>query len=162
MKQIFVLVFMLNAYSSLAQFKWANPNEVPKQWILLNRDSLGYLIYDPCDGSTPYINIDSGFVSIYSQLEGPDKFAINQFTIGSDKKSFYVHATNEGSTLDLNAKVVDSKRKLVLWSFNCDKKGNHCERWVTTASEFLREFRIVRNPCDSEKIAEKVFLPVEF
>lgn len=164
MKNFLTVILLITSLSSYGQMKWKSVDDVPKQWITLERDSVGYLIYKPCDGSTARMTIDSTYITVYWQLDAPDKLLIDKFTTGADNKSFYIHATYDNCKIDFNVKIVDIKRKLVLWKFkfNCNNEGGFEEKWLMTSTEFTDKFRLIDNPCGSIKIAEKYFLPIEF
>lgn len=134
---------------------WKSIGDIQKKWIMLERDSLGYVVYNPCDGGTPRIYIDSGYVTIYWQLDGPSKLSIDKFTRLRGNQAFYMNATNESGTIDFTVEIKDAKRKLVLWTFGGMK-------WVMTPVEQAKYFRQVNNPCRDEKKPEKQFLGVEF
>lgn len=122
---------------------------------MVERDSLGYLVYDPCDGGTPMITIDSGYITIYWQLDAPTKFVINKFTRLTGNRSFYINAAAEDGNMEFTVEIKNGKQKLVLWTFGDFK-------WVMTPLRFKNLFRQVNNPCPTEKKPEKQFLTVEF
>ncbi len=144
--------------------KWNNLSEVSKDWIQLERDTDGYLIYDPCDGDTPRLKIDSGRIDLYFRLDDPYKFGIDKYTRTLNSKGLMVFGIGKFGTVTANAKIVDPKNKLVLWTFEINDKqlGNSEFKWVMTPKSYEKEFRHVDNPCPTEKISEKVFLPIEF
>src|SRR5512133_1579275 len=103
------------------QTTWSSLSDIPKKWIKLERDSIGYLLYKPCNGGTPVILIDSGYVTIFWQLEAPEKLSIEKFTRLKGNKAFYINAQNQNYRLDLTAEIKDSKQKLILWTFGDNK-----------------------------------------
>ncbi|MCF8298427.1 MAG: hypothetical protein K9J13_12845 [Saprospiraceae bacterium] len=134
---------------------WTSLDAIQHKWIMLERDEKGYLVYVPCNGETPRIYIESGYVTVFWQLEAPSKFSIDKFTRLKGNKSFYVYATEKDWNMEFTAEIKDVKRKLVLWTFGDFK-------WVMTPIEFMNDFRQVKNPCPNEMKAEKQFLPVEY
>ena len=134
---------------------WTSLAAIPHHWIKLERDSLGYLIYSPCDGGTPRIYIDSGYVKIYWQIGGPDRYSIDKFTRLKGNRSFYIGTLMDTQFVEFTAEIKDPKRKLVLWTF-------YDMKWVMTPVEDTTDFRLVDNPCPHQMLPEKKFLPVEF
>lgn len=146
--------------------KWTNISDVNDSWISLERDDKGYLIYKPCNGSTPRIVIDSGVIAIHWQLDAPDKFRIEKFTAVKDPQGILFSGYNHEIQAQFMAEVVNPQSKLVLWTWTTywDKapgeKGEY--KWLTTPAKFEKEFRVVDNPCPTEMKVEKQFLPIEF
>ncbi|HNP48831.1 MAG TPA: hypothetical protein PKK99_02800 [Bacteroidia bacterium] len=155
MKSFLTTILVSASLFTFGQTTWKSIDDIPKKWILVERDSLGYLIYDPCNGGTPIITIDNGYVTIYWQLDGPSKLVINKFTRLTGNKSFYINASDEGGNMEFSAVLKNDKEKLALWTFGDFK-------WVMTPYENKVEFRQVNNPCPTEMKPEKQFLPVEF
>ena len=122
---------------------------------MLQRDSTGYLVYKPCNGMTPMVTIDSGYITVYWQLDGPSKFRINKFVRTNNNKTFSINCKDEGGSMVFNIDIKDENKKLVLWTFAGDK-------WVMTPLKFKNKFRQADNPCPTEMKPEKPFLPVEF
>jgi hypothetical protein len=137
------------------QTTWTSLNDIPKKWTKLERDSIGYLLYKPCDGGTPVISIDSGYVTIYWQLDAPDKLPIEKFTRLKGNKAFYINAGNQNTRIDFTAEIKDSKQKLILWTFGDNK-------WIMTPFDNRNNFRFIDNPCPTEMKPEKQFLPIEY
>lgn len=155
MKRFLTTILISASLVSFGQTNWKSLDDIPKKWIMVERDSLGYLVYEPCNGETPIITIDSGYVTIYWQLDGSSKLVINKFTRLTGNRSFYINAADEGENMEFTAMLKNDKQKLVLWTF-----GDY--KWVMTPYENKEEFRQVDNPCPTEMKPEKQFLPVEF
>jgi hypothetical protein len=149
------LLLTLLSLTLQAQSSWKIVDDIPKRWGMLERDSSGYIIYNPCDGGTPRIRLDSGFVTVYWQLDAPSKLHINKFTLLDGNRSFNIIASNEEEKMEFNATIKKETPLLVLWQF-----GDY--KWVMTDDEHKANFRIVDNPCPTEMKREKQFLPVEF
>lgn len=154
---LFTITVSTFGQSAKKQFPstWKSLSAIQAHWISLQRDSSGYLIYKPCNGSIPQIYIDSGFVTVYWQLDAPTKYSINKFTRLSGNKSFYINASDGQENREFTVEIKDAKRKLVLWTFGEFK-------WVMTPLEFKKNFRQIGNPCLTEMKPEKQFLPIEF
>jgi len=155
MKKLLTILIITISLTSICQTTWESLDEIPAKWIMVERDSLGYLVYEPCNGGTPMITIDSGYVTVYWQLEAPSKFAINKFTRLKGNKSFYISAGGEDGNLEFTAFMKDDNQNLVLWTFGDFK-------WVMTPYENKKMFRQIDNPCPTEMKPEKQFLPVEY
>lgn len=155
MRNLLTLLLLFTSLTSFGQMSWKSRNDIADKWIMVERDSAGYLVYDPCNGSTPMITIENGYINIYWQLDAPSKLVINKFTRLKGNKSFYVNASDEGVNLEFNVEIKDAKQKLALWTFGEFK-------WVMTPFEYKSKFRQVDNPCRTVMKPEKQFLPVEY
>lgn len=145
--------------------KWNSLSEVNKEWIRVERDDQGYLLYNPCDGSTPEVVIENGKISVHWQLE-TITLNIDKFTRSRNNTGLYIGGNNEWLIGEFDVKIVDPDKKLALWKFYIDDKQRHSSdydiKWVMTPKEYIQEFRQEDNPCPTEKIPEKQFLPIEF
>jgi len=117
MKRFLTTILISASLVSFGQTNWKSLDDIPKKWIMVERDSLGYLVYAPCNGETPIITIDSGYVTIYWQLDGPSKLVINTFTRLTGNRSFYINAADEGGNMEFTARLNSGKRKLVICNF---------------------------------------------
>ena len=133
---------------------WKSLSAIQKEWIKVEKDKNGYLIYDPCDGSNPTIKFDKGYLVINSTLES-DKFSFEKFTRITGNKSFRLDAYNkENKTwFEIKAKIIDNKNGIVLWELSNVK-------WLMTPIENRDKFRQIKNNCPREKKSELKFLPV--
>ena len=155
MKKLLTLLLIAISLTSLSQTTWNSLRDIPRKWIMVERDSIGYLVYDPCDGGTPMISIDSGYVAVYWVLDAPRKLVVNKFTRLTGNRSFFIDAADEYGNIVFTATLKDEKQNLVLWTFDDFK-------WVMTPFENKDSFRLVDNPCPNEMKPEKQFLPVEY
>lgn len=155
MKKLLTLLLIAISLASICQTTWNSLDDIPGKWIMVERDSIGYLVYDPCNGETPMISIDSGYVTVHWRLDAPRKLVVNKFIKLTGRQSFFIVAADEFGNLELTATMKDEKQNLVLWTFNDFK-------WVMTPFENKDSFRLVDNPCPNEMKPEKQFLPVEF
>jgi hypothetical protein len=155
MKKLLTVLLIVVSLTSLSQTTWKTVRDIPKKWIMVERDSIGYLIYDPCNGETPMISIDSGYVTVYWRLDAPRKLVINKYIKSKEQQSFFIDAADEFGNVVFTAIMKDNKQNLVLWSFDDHK-------WVMTPLENKKSFRHVDNPCPTVMKPEKKFLPVEF
>jgi hypothetical protein len=144
--------------------RWDNYKGIDNYWIKVERDSLGYLIYDPCDGSNPSISIKNGTITVYWWLEGNIKMEITKMDEKKGHQGFTIYARNDYKDGKFDVKIVDADRKLVLWDFilyKGDTKSTFFS-WIMTNEKFSERFRKVDNPCPENKIPEKKFLPNEY
>jgi hypothetical protein len=155
MNKFLTIILMTITLTSFGQTTWKSLDDIPKKWIMLERDSLGYLVYDPCNGGTPVITIDSGYVTIYWRLDAPSKLVINKFTRLTGNRSFYINAADQGGNMEFTAILKNDRQVLALWTFGDFK-------WVMTPYENKEKFRQVDNPCPTEMKPENQFLPVEY
>jgi hypothetical protein len=154
-KTMLIAILSILSLTTIAQISWSSLNDIPKKWIKLERDSAGYLVYKPCDGGTPVISMDSGYVTIHWQLDAPDKLSIDKFTRLVGNKAFFIHAASHNTRIDFTAEIKDGKLKLILWTFG----GN---KWMMTPYDNRKNFRLIENPCPHEMKPEKQFLPIEY
>lgn len=134
---------------------WKNLSAIQKEWIKVEKDKDGYLIYEPCDGNTETIKFENGTININWRIEG-EKYSYEKFTRITGNNSFRLDAygIENKKSFEINAKIVDSKNGIVLWEFDGVK-------WLMTPKENYKSFRIVKNNCETEKKPELEFLPID-
>ena len=134
---------------------WKSLSAIQQEWIKVEKDNHGYLIYEPCDGSTETIKFEKGFLMINGRIEG-DRYYYEKFTLINGNSSFRLDASNLESKegFEIKAKIVDYKNGIVLWELNEEK-------WLMTPKENFKSFRIIKNNCKTEKKPELQFLPIE-
>lgn len=145
---------------------WENITDINGTWISLERDNLGYLVYQPCNGSIAKIMVNHGKISIKWTHDSTEPFYIHNISRMNNNEISFVAFNSTGMRADFKARIVDSKRKLVLWKFKIFWEENQHEssdyKLITTRQEFKKEFRFIDNPCPKEMKEEKSFLPIEF
>jgi hypothetical protein len=144
----------------------------PKRWTMVQRDSIGYLIYIPCDGSTPEININKHLLTVQWQLESQTYEIKNIVRTSAGKYQLECYETTNGKIIegrpiiDFQIKLVDNQKNLYLWTWitniNDHQSSKDTTRWIMIPSKYANNFRKVDNPCPTKKKAEKTFLPIEF
>ena len=134
---------------------WKSLNAIQKEWIKVEKDKDGFLIYEPCDGNTETIKFENGNILINWRIEG-EKFNYEKFTRKTGNTSFRLDASGIESkqNFEINAKIVDYKNGIVLWEFDGIK-------WFMTPRENYKSFRIIKNNCETEKKNELEFKPIE-
>ncbi|HNP33592.1 MAG TPA: hypothetical protein PKN96_09890 [Flavobacterium sp.] len=134
---------------------WKKLETIQKEWIKVEQDENGYLIYDPCDGATPTIKFDNGFIVLNSGLES-EKFSYEKFTRLTGNNAFRLNAYNKESKtwFEIKARIIDNKKGIVLWEFSGVK-------WLMTPMEKKDNFRQIKNNCPKGKRKELKFLPVK-
>ncbi len=145
-----------------------------KNWTMLEKDTIGYLVYDPCDGATPTINIKGNDVLIVQWQLEIMKYKIRRLTqinandfLFSCDNTFQNDISNFGEPdITFQVRLVDKIKKIYLWTWVTEIgegiKVKDTTRWVMTPTRYSAGFRKVNNPCPTEKKKEKVFLPIEF
>ena len=173
LKSIFLLILFTSTYGQVKKEKlniivtepkstntkipqtWKTLNSIQKEWIKVEKDEKGYLIYDPCDGTTPTIKFDKEYIIINSIWES-EKFSFEKFTRITGNKSFRLDAYNKETKtwFEIKAKIIDNKKGIVLWQFGDAK-------WLMTPIENKEKFRKINNDCIHNKTKELRFLPVK-
>lgn len=134
---------------------WKSLDAIQKDWIKVEKDKDGYLIYLPCDGETETVKLD-GRLTINWRIEQPQKFELEKFTRITENKGFRADGYDIEKKIgfEIKARIVDYKNGIVLWEFNGIK-------WLMTPKENFKSFRIIKNNCEVEKRKELDFLPIE-
>jgi len=132
---------------------WRDLEAFPSDWIKVERDSLGFLIYEPCDGSTPRIVIADNRISAWCWVEECSNCEINRMVF--DGNSATIEGNNDRVNTHFYIETKDEEQGLALWTFENFK-------WLMTPLENKMNFRQVHNPCPDQKIPEKTFLPLEY
>jgi len=133
---------------------WKSLKAIQKEWIKVEKDKDGFLIYEPCDGDTETIKFEKAGISINWRLEG-ENYSFEKFTRITGNNAFRMDAGNKGKGFEIKARIVDSENGIVLWEFDGVK-------WLMTPKENYSRFRIIKNNCKTEKKPELTFLPIEF
>ncbi len=132
-------------------------------WIKLERDTNGYLVYDPCNGDNPRIRIEKGTLIMHHTLDSPDTLAIDTFMIDGQKANLCIVASSENSLYRFEVTVPDEADKLVLWRIRqIDDSGDYQYQQVMTPKEYEKGFRHIDNPCPDSMKPEIQFLPVDY
>ena len=133
---------------------WVDLNSVPREWVKIERDENGYLIYDPCDGSTPSIKVHNEYLTVSYGLK-TETFRYGKFKTIVENKSFRIEAydTRYNIWFIIKAKIIDDEKGIVLCTFDGMK-------WLIIPVENIDGFRKIKNDCLTEKKPELTFLPV--
>lgn len=148
-----------NSAEYIPQEKWNNLNDLNGEWIELERDKEGYFLYDPCDGETPEVIIDNKSILLKHQIEEPTIFEITEYNVTND--SISIKSKNENLKAEFTFKLVKQKQNLILFKWNYPKYKNQGKR-IITRLKLAKKLRLVKDPCDIEKVPKQEFLPVEF
>jgi hypothetical protein len=135
---------------------WENLSDIQEGWIKLERDSIGYLIVNPCIGNTPTIRLDSTKGMLHCNWGNGNTTNHNYQKYTRIKPNDALHIW--AGDLVCNLEIKDPKRKLVLWSIRID--GQERFEWVMTPIEYKSEFRNINESCNEEEVFN--LLPVEF
>lgn len=135
---------------------WQNLKSIQKEWIKVEKDKDGYLIYEPCDGLTERIKFEKGNLIINWRIEKKQIFEYDKFTRLIGNKAFRLDAKDVENKIgfEIKASVLDFKNGIVLWKFDNKK-------WLMTPIENIKKFRVIKNNCETGKKTEMEFLPTE-
>lgn len=139
---------------------------LPHRWVGLERTNTGYVVYKPCDGVTPSFDLDSLKLKIDGQWQdGVIEFSIKDFQKIGENEYRIISEVEGWARLELNLQRV--KPSLNLWLLNGFIKERQRDiqqllTWVVTTKMNATKFPVVKNPCPTQKIKEKEFLPIEF
>lgn len=152
---LLLIVCLITAYQPKG--KSLSPKaKLPSSWTQLNKSETGYVLYKPCDGSTPTVSIKGLSLIINWQLES-EMHKIKNIIQVSDS---VIKINCDNSNFIIIIKWLDKERTKALWKFqNID--NNDIFKWVMCPTKFKSQFPFVDNPCPTEKIKEKVFLPID-
>ena len=144
---------------SIPKEEWKNINNLLGNWTQLERDSIGYLHYKPCDGQTPRLQILKDSLILTPQLESPVIFQIDSFDLRKD--SIILNASSNTLKAEFIFRIVNSSREFILFKWNYLDYTNTGKE-IITRENLAESFRQIENPCEIEKVTEMIFLPVEF
>ena len=131
---------------------WKNLGSIQQNWIKVEKDKEGYLIYEPCDGETPTIKLDKGYLLVKPQIEPEAVFVINEFkrTKNNTGLLIYVYPGNTKEISFAYAEIIEPKNGLVLWEIGGEKL-------LMTPIENAVNFRKIKNNCPDYKRGELKF-----
>ncbi|MBT8324558.1 MAG: hypothetical protein KJO96_04600 [Winogradskyella sp.] len=139
--------------------EWKNIKELYGNWTQLERDSIGYLHYKPCDGKTPSLLILKDSIILSQQIESPINLKIDSYKIKRD--SIVLNVSSKNLNAEFTFRIVNSSAKFILFKWNYLEYMNTGKE-IITRENLAKSFRQVENPCHMDKVSEMVFLPVEF
>ena len=150
-----------NTSNDIPTDSWTDFNQLTGTWVELERDSSGHFVYDPCDGDTPSVKITKDSIVLRHQIETPTVLRIDKLEVFEKKIS--IEASTEGLESNFEFKIVEPNSKLILfkWNFIYGKHRSHGKK-VITEETLLSKFRLIKDPCDVEKIPNQKFLPVKY
>ena len=137
-------------------------NEILGTYIQVERDSLGYLIYKPCQGRTPRIEVSQDSIIVFGQIDFPAR--LEKTKLNEKKGSIRMKAENNGIYWSFTWKQVDTDQGLVLidWKWSAGGSFSRKERAVYMNESKAKLIRRVENRCEGENATELQFLPIEF
>lgn len=147
-----------NGSSTKIPENWESINDLQGEWVNIERDSTGYLLYEPCDGQTPGIVVSNDSLILRHQLEEPTALPIEKVSISGD--SITINTSSNILTAEFIFKLVEPNAEHILlkWKYMDGSRGKQ----VITKKELAKNLRKVENPCEKEKVPEYQFLPVEY
>ena len=128
----------------------------PNKWTQLSRTENGYVVYQPCNGSPPAITIKNSILTIYWQLEF-EKHILKDIIRVSDT-TFEI--TCDDSQYSIKVKWLDKEKTRALWKFQYLDDSNII-KWVMCPTKLKTKFPYIDNPCPTDLISEKTFLPID-
>lgn len=138
---------------------WESLTDLEGKWIEIERDSIGYFLYQPCDGQTPNIIVSNDFITLNHQIEEPTLLPIDKISITKD--SITINTNSEILTAEFIFKIVDPNADHILFKWNYPKYQNKGKQVIAKASA-VKKLRNIKNPCDTEKVPDHQFLPIEY
>lgn len=160
------LIVILSCFNS-PKTHWNDASDLQGTWITLERDSIGYLIYEPCDkGYSSSITVNETKIIYKIGYEGLDTLQIDAVKILNSSNEIEVSAYNDYYSINSLLKIIDADENLYLWKWELrpkiEPKAIRKGKRMMTRQEFRNEFRYIKNPCDSGRVSEKQFLPIEY
>ena len=141
--------------------------QIPNHLTKLERDSIGYLLYKPCDGSTPelYIESNNNYIIRQGQLESDRYKIVKVRKVGPrywilDICDQHDDSPEKESQSKIYIKQID--RDINLWLIEWGEQIGSYNKWIMTSDSELSKFRVITNPCGERKEIEKKFLEIEY
>ena len=90
---------------------WKSLNAIQKDWIKIEKDKNGYLIYQPCNGITETVKIEGSSLTINWKIENPQKFELEKFTRLTGNYAYRADDYDVKSKIgfEIKARIVDYK-----------------------------------------------------
>ncbi|WP_229669566.1 hypothetical protein, partial [Yeosuana aromativorans] len=167
-KTISIIIFLILIFSCSRKTNnnWNKNSELFGTWVKLERDSKGYLIYDPCNGINKSVTINKDIAIYDLSQETPDTLKIDSIKILNSSNEIEFSGTQEFYSMKSLIKVIDFDKKLYLLKWELTPKNNpnypRKGKMMMTKKDFEKDFRFIDNPCDYDRVAEKEFLPIEY
>lgn len=163
---LLTLIVFVSCFNKKPNY-WNDANELHGTWANLERDSSGYLIYEPCDGGfSSSVTISEKQIIYQIGHEDPDTLKIESVKILDSLNEIEVTGQNEYYTIKSLMKIIDIHEKLYLWTWELYPKTGSKElsngKRMMTREEFRNGFRFIDNPCDTGRVPETKFLPIEY
>lgn len=133
--------------------------EVLGTWKKIERDSIGYFLYQPCEGKIPGVRITQDSIFLISQIEGPDPMKIDN--LQTFKDSLKVLASNRYSEAEFTFKIVEPQQDFILFKWNFPVTQNKGKQ-IIMKNEDAEQLRKVVDTCLYEKRETRYFLPIEY
>jgi hypothetical protein len=147
-------IILITSFQVVKKTLTVKPN-FPNKWTRLERSENGYVVYQPCDGSTPTIEIKHLDLAINWQLER-EEHNVKDIIRVSDT-TFEI--TCDDSQFNIKVKWLDKEKTRALWKFQY-VGDSAIIKWVMCPTKLKTRFPYVDNPCPTEMKFEKIFLPV--
>lgn len=140
-------------------------NDLNGKWIKIERDSSGYLVYEPCDkGSKWSVEIIKDEIIYDLSQETPDTLTLLDLNILTPKNQFEIIGQNMYYTMTSVITIIDLEKRLYLLKWRLSPHNDQIQprtgKMMMTKKENESDFRLIENNCDSVKIMEQEFLPI--
>jgi len=138
-----VISSLIDQIPSKCKLNQIENDSFPRLWISLKKLDNEFVIYHPCDGSTPSIAITENIMIFNNQLE-PDVSIICSVERINRTIRFTLSSILEESELIIEPTTSNNIYKILY----------NAEEWFATTRERVAEFKIVVNHCPKVKMTE--------
>ena len=161
-----ILLVLICACSKKSSHSRDSHSELLTTWVKLERDTTGYLIYEPCNGATTSVTMVNDTAIFDLSQETPDTLTIESVNLLNSTNTIQFLAMRDNYSVNVVLKGIDVDRKLWLLKWELTPKYEPYNirngKMMVTKKEFVKDFRFVDRPCDFERVVEREFLPIEF
>ena len=128
-------------------------------WTEIERDSMGFFLYQPCDGNTPEVRISKDSIILVHQIEDATEMRIDSLIRYRD--SIAVLASSNFREGMFVLKKIESEEDFLLFKLYFPKHNNRYKQ-IIMRIENSKAMRKVVDSCLTEKTATRHFLPIEY
>lgn len=158
---LFILLCFTNTYSQGIHLERL-VEAIPIHFTKVSKDSAGLLIYKPCDGSIPKVDIEDNYIILQGQLES-DRLRITNFKKIRKNKYKLICVDQHNDCPDkserMNVYIKLVNRNSNIWSITANFIGFS---FFMVPDNIAEQMRKVDNPSPDNKILEKTFLEIKY
>ncbi|HEY9004180.1 MAG TPA: hypothetical protein VIM89_22665 [Mucilaginibacter sp.] len=154
------LALVACSLTSKAQKHAVHNNPITNKWYSLERDSSGYVFYDPCEERIPYVVVSGNKLTWADHFEDPEAFKIVRVSNEKNGRTVFTCKGKDHNLL-VNVRWLDSSCTMALWKFKGIGPLDEI-KWVMCPANKVARFKVVR--CignDTVKTPEMTFLPIQ-